>query len=347
MKKTNIYGLYSTRNNTIRYVGKSNNPKSRLKDHIWSSMNTNNNTYKSCWIRKEITDGYQIKYKILETCNLDEWVTKEIDHISKYENLTNHHKGGLGGSPIKYNKTYDELKKWVDDHLPKTINSIKKWKKYIKNNLINDIPLNPNKIYHNNGWRNWADFLNTANYKHIEYVSYDEFKEWVIKNVKTYKEFKKIKKPLTIPSHPERIYNENWIGWIGVLNDATLRNKSLYWSYTESKQFLNLTYGNITVSKFRELCKKNELPLNIPKKPERIYENFNYKEFLKLNYEPFLEYEKAKAIVINFNLKNNLEWRQFKKNGLLPRNIPKTPELYYKNWVSWYDWLGTTPTNPI
>ena len=74
MKKTHIYGLYSTRNEIIRYIGKSNDPKLRLKGHIWTSINNKSNSYKSCWIRKEISDGYEIKYKILETCYLDEWV---------------------------------------------------------------------------------------------------------------------------------------------------------------------------------------------------------------------------------------------------------------------------------
>ena len=31
MEKTNIYGLYSTRDEKIRYIGKSNNLKLRLK----------------------------------------------------------------------------------------------------------------------------------------------------------------------------------------------------------------------------------------------------------------------------------------------------------------------------
>jgi excinuclease UvrABC nuclease subunit len=38
MNKTTIYGLYSTRDNTIRYIGKANDPKNRLRSHVWSSQ---------------------------------------------------------------------------------------------------------------------------------------------------------------------------------------------------------------------------------------------------------------------------------------------------------------------
>ena len=343
MEKTTIYGLYSTRDNIIRYVGKSNNPKSRLKDHIWSSKAKINNTYKSCWIRKELNDGFNILYKVLEICDMESWSEIEQRYIKNTDNLTNHHKGGLGGSPIQYDKTYKELKDWVNNNLPEGINTAKKWKEYVKLNYKNILPLTPNKIYEDLGWVSWAGFLSSNFHRKINYIRYDEFKTWlVVNNINSYTQFRKINKPSGVPSHPERIYKDEWLGWVGVLKEAKLQNKKLYWSYNESKQFLNLTYGDITVSKFRELCKKNELPFNIPKKPERIYENFNYKKFLKLNYEPFLEYEKAKEIVHNFKLKNNLEWRQLKKNGLLQRNIPKTPELYYKSWVNWYDWLGIT-----
>jgi hypothetical protein len=341
MKKTTIYGLYSTRDNVIRYVGKSNNPKSRLKDHVWSSKTKKSNTHKSCWVRKEINDGFDILYKVLEICDIESWPEIEQKYIKDIDNLTNHHKGGLGGSPLKYNKTYSELKKWVTTKLPIEITSHKKWREYIKLNYAGIIPINPNKVYKNTGWTNWADFLNTDFYHNINYVSYEEFKIWVIKNVKSYQEFKKIKKPYGITSHPERTYNNVWIGWIGVFNNAMVKNKNLYWDYNTCKKYLNDNYGNMTIRKFNELCKNNELPYHIPKKPERVFIDFNYKEFLNLNYVPYLDYEKAKEIVQTFNIKTNREWRVFIKENKLPLDIPTSPECTYKNeWISWPEWLG-------
>jgi hypothetical protein len=345
MKITTIYGLYSTRDNIIRYVGKSNNPKTRLKDHVWSSVTKKNNTHKSCWIRKEINDGYKIKYEILETCNLDEWPLIEIEYISKYKNLTNHHKGGLGGSPLKYNKTYLELKEWVENNLPKEINTREKWKEYIKLNYAGIIPITPDKVYKSVGWTNWADFLNTSFYHNINYVSYEEFKTWVIKNVKSYQEFKKIKKPYRITSHPERTYKDVWIGWVDIFSDAKVTNKKLYWDYDTCKKHLNDNYGDMTLDRFKKLCKNNELPYQIPKNPERVFIDFNYKEFLNLNYISYLDYEKAKEIVHTFNIKTNREWRSFIKENKLPLDIPRAPECVYKNeWISWLEWLGNDNT---
>ena len=35
------------------------------------------------------------------------------------------------------------------------------------------------------------------------------------------------------------------------------------------------------------------------------------------------------------------EWREFKKNSVIPKNIPKRPDLSYDNeWKGWGDFLG-------
>jgi len=62
------------------------------------------------------------------------------------------------------------------------------------------------------------------------------------------------------------------------------RNKDIeYLSYEESKKWILNNYGKITVKIFREYCKNNTLPIFIPKKPERFYDNFNWIDFLSKN----------------------------------------------------------------
>jgi len=65
----------------------------------------------------------------------------------------------------------------------------------------------------------------------------------------------------------------------------------------------------------------------------------------KLSWRPF---EEARAYVRSLNLKSNTEWLKFTKGeltqkGILPADIPVTPERTYKNdgWFSLGDWLGT------
>ena len=339
MKQTFIYGLYSTRSDEIRYIGKSNNPKSRLKDHVWASRVNRDNTHKACWIRRELNDGYSIKYKVLEICNIDEWQTKEVEYIQKYKNLTNHDKGGYGGSPVSYTMSYNELKQWVDDNLTKNINSKPKWVEYIKSNELTDIPLTPNKVYRDCGWVSWPKFLNTKDYRNINYVSYKEFKQWVKANFKTSTEFRSAIKPIGIPSKPQKVYKE-WVSWYDCFDKVDIKNVK-YWSYDKAKKYLNEKYGKIVTSDFRTLCKNNELPLEIPKKPERVYSNFNYKNFFNPNYVEYLDYESAKTIIHKLNISTNKNWRIFTKSEDFPVNIPKSPETYYKDeWVNWYEWLG-------
>jgi predicted GIY-YIG superfamily endonuclease len=115
MKKTFIYGLFSERDNIIRYIGKSDNPNKRLKTHIYQ-MN-DSNTHKNNWIRKVVSNGEKLCYKIIEEVYYHEWRQKEIFWISKYSNLVNTSKGGQGGRGIKYNISYEDCKKWISENL--------------------------------------------------------------------------------------------------------------------------------------------------------------------------------------------------------------------------------------
>jgi hypothetical protein len=97
MKKTTyIYGL--TDGDKIRYIGKSDNPKTRKIRHITESKNDKTNTYKNNWIKKMINEGKDIGLKIIEEVNYDEWEDKEKYWIKFYglDNLTNTTSGGLG-----------------------------------------------------------------------------------------------------------------------------------------------------------------------------------------------------------------------------------------------------------
>jgi hypothetical protein len=114
MKKTFIYGLFSDKDNIIRYVGKSDNPILRVKRHIY--QRNNSNTHKN-WINKVLNDNNKICFKIIEEVDYTEWPVKEIYWMDKFENLVNTSKGGKGGRGIKYKLSYLECKEWVKDNL--------------------------------------------------------------------------------------------------------------------------------------------------------------------------------------------------------------------------------------
>jgi hypothetical protein len=55
-----------------------------------------------------------------------------------------------------------------------------------------------------------------------------------------------------------------------------------------------------------------------------------------------ISYDDAKKISISMNIKTTNQWRKMCKSNMIPDNIPKRPDLYYKNngWTSWSEWLG-------
>jgi hypothetical protein len=89
VRTTFIYGLYSTNDSVIRYVGKSNNPKDRLRMHIYESKYTKTKTHKCDWIRHEILLNNDIEYKILEECDMSVWSDREIYWMTQFNDLTN------------------------------------------------------------------------------------------------------------------------------------------------------------------------------------------------------------------------------------------------------------------
>ena len=100
-----IYSLSSSETpENIRYVGKTNNLKKRLKHHI-SIHNLKKGTFKDRWIKKELLLGNKILINTIEEVNEDNWQEKEIYWIAKYKELgfklTNTTLGGICGNFTK------------------------------------------------------------------------------------------------------------------------------------------------------------------------------------------------------------------------------------------------------
>lgn len=105
MQTTFIYTLLDPISNIVRYVGKSNNPKKRLYEHLrncYSSIN-----YKNNWIKSLLSKNTKPILNIVDEVFLSDWEFWEKFWIFKYKkegyNLTNTDDGGLGLSEHKYN----------------------------------------------------------------------------------------------------------------------------------------------------------------------------------------------------------------------------------------------------
>lgn len=351
-KVTYIYGLYEIgKEDKIRYVGKSNNPAKRLRDHRNDKKST---SYKSYWVKSVQSNGNDIGIKILKVVDLNKWKEEEMKMIKemktkhKLVNLTD----GDGTMHNKYNNSYKECKEWLKENKPDWVNTIKSYKKWTKMDGFPDfLPKAPDKVF--SDWYSWGDYLGTGTVSTMKrkdiYLSYDEAKKYLKENhnLKSSTDFNKSNLPIFIPKKPFNIYKE-WTGWEDFLGYKSKKRIGYkYIPHEEAKEWVKDNFGSITSKEYRIKSKNNEIPIFIPKKPERYYENFTWSDFLysngrKKTRDFYLEYKEAIEIVHKLNIKSNGEWRKWCKNK--PEEfirIPSSPDSVYKNeWVSWYEWLG-------
>ena len=359
-KITYIYGLYEVgKNDEIRYVGKSDNPKIRLCAHMRKSRYK---SYKNNWIESLIRLNSKIDIKIIEVVNYNNWQEREIYWISEMKRLgnrlTNTTIGGEGATI--YQIEYEECKKYL---LDKNIKSKSEFYKWIKSdNYHSKIPKNPREVYIlRNEWISWGDFLSTNKIQDNkiteEYLTYDESKKWLKDNFdfenitsKIYKKLAKYGKiPLFIPNRPERFYkNRGWISWSDfLLNENIIQNqKKIFSTYDECKKYAR--DNNIKSLKSWYEIKK---PNNIPAVPFSCYKEWiSWSEFLgveiisdKDKSKMYMRYDECKKYICEnlyqINSKNKL--REYILNNKI-KNIPLNPELSYKNkgWKGWSDFLG-------
>jgi superfamily II DNA or RNA helicase len=249
-----------------------------------------------------------------------------------------------------YNKSKKYIKKFY-------FKSQKEFYKYAKSNkLPSQIPLRPDSAYKNKGWKGWGDFLATGSVanQNKKYKSFSEAREFTRNlKLKSNSEWKKYCDenliPIDIPKYPNQTYKDKgWKGigdWLGTGKVAAQHRTFL--SFEQARDYvirLNLKSS----TEWREYCKTEGFPNNIPKKPSQTYEGKGWKgmgDWLATNrvatqdrkYMPFNE---SREYARSLSLKNWDEWRLIKG---LPKDIPRQPQDVYKNdgWVNWGDWLGT------
>lgn len=295
MKMTYIYGLYATENN-IRYVGKTDNLKKRLYEHILNSKYKK--THKDIWIQKELSNENTIKIILLEEVLDENWKAAEVKWMEYYKtnNLTNHAKGGMGGRQEVYTIPYDDAKSWIKENL--SCKSKNEWFRLNAENKISSfIPKDPYHHYKNKGWVSWGDFLKTGRVQDnniiTNYMSYESAKK-IIKtmSISTFNCWKKLikekKVPKNIPNKPDRFYKKRgWISWGDFLGTDKIANQNKkFISYENAKKWLK---NNNLIFKSRKewfnFCKSNKRPNFIPSNPDKTYKNNGW-----INYNCFLEY---------------------------------------------------------
>jgi hypothetical protein len=98
MKTIYIYTLSDPRNNLVRYVGKTNNPNMRLKNHL--NRRHNERTHKRNWIDSLKKNNLKPLFEIIDEVPINEWKFWEKFWIQMMIvwgfDLVNHTSGGDG-----------------------------------------------------------------------------------------------------------------------------------------------------------------------------------------------------------------------------------------------------------
>jgi len=106
-----VYGLSSTKDGTIRYIGQTAlELNRRLNQHLAAGRNPKHQAYVNRWIRKQLRDGYGVEIHLIEDeAEPDLAEIRWIYHYRRFTpNMVNVASGGLGG--VKGIKRSDETK---------------------------------------------------------------------------------------------------------------------------------------------------------------------------------------------------------------------------------------------
>jgi len=233
------------------------------------------------------------------------------------------------------------------------------WRKYkTSGNLPYFIPSVPDKKYKKE-WKGYGDWLGTL----VEGSKYGKFREFeqARKFVHSlhitgysngwHNYCRQGSKPDDIPSHPEKVYKEEWNDWddwtgipkrVKIKKETSTQTNSvslmIYSSFEEARKFVhNLNLKN--TAEWYEYCKSGKKPNDMPANPPQVYKKEwkGYGDWLGTfrvanqdrKYRPFKE---AREFVRSLGLKSYQEWLNYCKSGKKPDDIPAHPWDVYKEW---------------
>ena len=187
----------------------------------------------------------------------------------------------------------------------------------------------------------------SSNFANITYTEVKNIiKDYHFENGNDFK--RKIKK-LNLENVPKTPYdvfkNRGWISWDDFLSFERIK----YLTYEESKIYIRNNFNIKTIRDWRNLINEKKLPDNIPKTPNKVYDEWiNWYDFLKnenktiKNDKNYLSYDDAKQFIKgNYNITKLNDWRILVKQNKISECIPNRPYRYYKKeWISWNDFFS-------
>jgi hypothetical protein len=119
--------------------------------------------------------------------------------------------------------------------------------------------------------------------KQRTWLTYEEARTMMhkrkIPNKKAYHEWHKLYRPQFVPSRPDRVYKEDFVGWNDFLGNNNVFDKTdpnVYLPFWDAARAVH-KLGIDTAREWRAYVKENELPNGVPKCPEYVYRDMWHK----------------------------------------------------------------------
>ena len=126
------------------------------------------------------------------------------------------------------------------------------------------------------------------------------------------------------------------------------RKRVEFRSFEDARTYVR-TLGLKSSHEWKAWSSSGKRPHDIPSNPDMTYASSgwtSYSDFLGYKdgkvVGSFRTFEDARVYVRTLGLKSEKEWREWRKSGARPHDIPSAPETMYKSsgWTSYGDFLG-------
>ena len=240
--------------------------------------------------------------------------------------------------------------------------------------LPSDISANPNYTYSTQGWIGMGDWLGTGSIapRLKAYRCFLDARDFArslkLRSRSEWNSFCSGEMPELgllapdIPKCPEKTYSTNgWNGigdWLGTgrVSNSLRKFRSFEYAraYVQKLQLCSQTEWKLFCR--GEILSKGILPLDIPSTPNMIYHQKGWQGYgdwlgtkrVATFLRQYRSFKNAKAFIIELGLRNEREWRAYKRGEIpnkppLPSDIPAKPNEVYADagWAGLGDWLGT------
>jgi hypothetical protein len=233
--------------------------------------------------------------------------------------------------------------------------------------LPKGLPSSPYQFYQKQ-WKGWPDFLGNGGKRRIRWagtavLTYSEARE-VARALKLssmhgwLKLHQEGKLPKELPATPGAVYKSEWTGWVDFLgtgNRTRKARKASYVTYEEAQEAAALA-KIFTEMEWRVWATTPGRPPSVPGNPDKVYEEWTgWKLFLSVSRKKnhhvpkhqkiWLSYADAKELLKGYSLRSSGQFRLAVSNLPELDQIPLHACAYYKEWISWNDFLGPQCAN--